>query len=277
MNRILRPLAFALALASSIPASVAASETPIRRLEAEALGKLTIEPDGSVSEVTLPEALDPALAEAFSDAIRRWRFEPIILDGQAVRAEGHMELRLSVAFQEQRLVGASIDRVVFTDPPAAAERVLADASRFSLRPPRYPEGLAIRGVGGEVTLMVETDAEGRVERAAPVSGLLYASVDRRGESEAASAFKALARASVRAASTWRIAGCLATQCTVPVRFFPPGLPPEAFWRPAHRIPLVPEPWTQGGGTLALGIGGVAPSPRFKPTTATNGPVLDVDG
>ena len=276
MNRIIHPLVVGLALALSSPI-LATGDRPTHRLEAEAFGTLTIEPDGRVSDVTLPKALDAALVEAFAGAIRGWRFEPIVIDGKAVRALGHMELRLAVEFQEKRLVGASIDRVVFTDPPAAAVPVPADASVFSLRPPRYPEGLAIRGVGGEVMLMVETDGEGRVERAAPVSGLLYASVERRDESEAASAFKELARASVRAASTWRIAGCVATQCTVPVRFFPPGLPPEAFWRPAHRVPVVAEPWTQGGSTLALGVGGSAPSPRFKPTTATSGSVLDVGG
>lgn len=272
MTRILHPLAIALALASSLPTSAAASEPPVRRLEAEALGTLTIEADGSVSEATLPDALDPALAEAFGDAIRRWRFEPIVMDGEPVRALGHMELLLAVEFQEQRLVGASIDRVVFTDPPKEALPV--DVSGFNLRPPVYPEGLAFRGVGGEVMLMVETDGEGRVERVAPVSGVLYASVDRRGESEAASAFKELARASVRAASTWRIDGCLASRCSVPVRFFPPGMSPDAFWRPAHRVPVVPQPWTQGVGTVALGVGGTAPSARFKPTMTLDGSVLD---
>ncbi|MCZ8115786.1 energy transducer TonB [Silanimonas sp.] len=266
--------ALALALAPSAPAWAAGSGLQTDRLEAEARGTLTIEPDGRVSDVTLPEALDPALAEAFGGAIRRWRFEPIVLDGRAVRAQGHMELRLSVEFQDQRLVGAGIERVVFTDPPVAGVPVPVDAEGFNLRPPRYPEDLAIRGVGGEVMLMVETDGDGRVERVAAVSGQLYASVDRRGESEARSAFKELARESVRAASTWRIDGCRASRCSVPVHFFPPGLSPNAFWRPAYRVPVVPEPWTQGDGDIALGVGGTAPSARFKPTTPVDGPVLD---
>ena len=83
MRWILAAALAALITASSLRAD---DDVPIRRYVAEAAGTLTIEPDGTVSATTLPDALHPSLRDAFTAAIRRWTFEPIHVDGEAVRA-----------------------------------------------------------------------------------------------------------------------------------------------------------------------------------------------
>lgn len=257
---------FALAFLFSASASAAGPDQPAERLEAEAHGTLTIEPDGRVSEVTLPDALEEPLRGVFVDAIKAWTFEPVTVDGRVVRAVAHMELGLYLSLRGKALTGAGIERVVFIDPPATAESTRREG--LSMRPPRYPQSLAARGIGGRVLLQVQTDSSGRVQRVATRDGALFAFRDGATEQSIRTAFEELAEASERAARRWTVPGCI-DSCVVPIIYSVGAR--SSFWRPVLDVPFVPEPWVlDGDAPTALTASGAAPSQRFRPTKAIEG-------
>ena len=215
--------------------------------------------------------------EAYVRAIRRWTCEPILVDGQPVRALGHMRLAFSIELKGRAFQSASIERVTFIDPSGEATSVLGPGAK--MHPPRYPMELARQGIGGEVLMAVQTDANGRIVRAATQSGRLYADVRPRDEARAQRAFGQLARASVEAARNWELPGCRSSICTVPVRYtVMRDQQRPTFWWPAHTVAITPEPWMLGGSVVALGANGSASSLRFRPTSKVDGiDVLGVDG
>jgi hypothetical protein len=264
---------FSAALAALLTTTTvhADDEAPVRRFVAEGNGTLTIEPDGSVSATTLPDELEPALRDAYARAVRGWVFAPIVIDGKPVRALGHMTLSFAIELKGREFHRASIERVIFTDPPAPDTAPLAVVPSARMRPPSYPMDLARDGIGGEVLLAVETDAEGAVLRAAPQTGRLYAEVRARDEARAQRAFGRLARASVQAARQWALPGCRSSVCTVPVRFTVQQSPNRpTFWHLAHDVPIEPETWMLGTGVIALGANGTGPSARFQLKSTIDG-------
>lgn len=262
MNRLALSLAaIALAFASSTSASDAGK--PIERLEAEAHGTLTIEPDGRVSEVTLPEALEPPLRGLYENAIKGWTFEPVEVDGRIVRAVGHMSLDLYIEFRGDDLVAAGIERVQFVDPPATREGPKPEG--LSMRAPRYPQSLAQRGIGGRVLLQIETDADGRVQRVATREGEIFARAEGAKPGDVERAFAELAEASERAAQRWVLPNC-PTSCIVPITYTFGRTRTPAFWQPVIEVAHVPAPWVLAADApVALSASGSAPSERFRPT------------
>ncbi|MEM7354587.1 MAG: energy transducer TonB [Acidobacteriota bacterium] len=67
------------------------------KIEGEVVVKTTIERDGSVSEVKVLEGLPSGLSEAAVEAIKQWRFEPALLDGEPVAVHHYLtvDFRLS--------------------------------------------------------------------------------------------------------------------------------------------------------------------------------------
>lgn len=261
MNRLYFAVA---ALALSYCSAVVADrhDRPIERLEAQAQGTLTIEPDGRVSAVELPEALKPPLRELFEGAIRAWTFQPVEVDGRIVRAVGHMSLDLYIQIRGDDLLSAGIERVQFVDPPVSGEAPRPEG--LSMRPPRYPQSLATRGIGGRVLLQLETDAEGRVQRVATREGALFARLEGAKPGDVERAFAELAEASERAAQRWVLPNC-PTSCLVPVTFTFSRTRTPAFWQPVIEVAHVPAPWVLDGGVpVVLSAGGSAPSARFRP-------------
>jgi hypothetical protein len=238
--------------------TVHAAEPP-QRYEAQAEGTLVIETDGRVGEVTLPEALEEPLRSKFLAQIRAWKFRPIVENGSPVRARAHLVARL---FLEERVDGngldAGISEVQFIDPPSGD----AD-TRSGLVPPRYPRALAQRGIGGEVVLALETDANGKVERVAPRRGLLYV---RRGQLSAPwheTNFAELVRASERAAMKWTLPACQGV-CEIPIRYMLARGEDRPFWIPVMDVAVTPAPWmTEAADARKLTAAGAAPSTRFE--------------
>jgi hypothetical protein len=245
-------------------------DEPIQRLEAEGVGTLTIEPDGRVSAVELPEGLQPPLRGLYEDAIKRWTFQPVEVDGRVVRALGHMDLDLYIEFRGDSLVAAGIDRVDFIDPPKPEATGLPEG--VEMRAPRYPQSLAARGIGGRVLLQLETDAEGRVLRAGTREGALYARADGAEAASIRRAFGELAEASERAAKHWVMPNC-GGRCTVPITYTMNPSRKPVFWQPVVTVAHVPAPWVlEGDAPPALSAGGVAPSTQLRPLM----PVEDVE-
>lgn len=267
MNHLALSIA-AMALAFAATALADRREPPVERLEAEAHGTLTIEADGRVSAVELPEALKPPLRGLYEDAIKGWTFHPIEVDGRIVRAVGHMSLGLYIEFRGEDLVAAGIERVQFVDPPADSESSKPPGQ--SIRHPRYPQSLAARGIGGRVMLQVETDAEGRVQRVATREGALFARIEGAKPGDVERAFAKLAEASESAARRWVLPNC-GGRCVLPVVFTFGRTRTPAFWQPVIDVAHVPPPWVlEGDAPIALASDGGAPSARFRPLAPIEG-------
>jgi len=76
-----------------IPIAVpAASPDPV--LEMSADGEVQIAPDGHVADYRLTDVLAPAIAELVDRDVRKWMFQPVLVDGVPVVAKTRMTLRL---------------------------------------------------------------------------------------------------------------------------------------------------------------------------------------
>lgn len=244
-----------------------------QRFQADVSGHLQIEPDGRVAEVVLSERVEPALAAVFIAAMKQWRFEPVPVEGVPARVLANMELGLSIEMDGREFVKASIDRVDFIDPPPTAEEAASLLSVARMDPPRYPEGVALAGIGGRLDLLVETDADGRVQRAGLASAMLFARARGANERVAQQYLRQMEDVSIRAAKRWVLPQCRQTRCTAPVQFFPPGMEPTLVWRPVVPVAVEAQSWMlDTGNTLALTASGEPLCERFKPLHALEGPV-----
>ncbi|MGL4243121.1 MAG: hypothetical protein ACRCTI_18560 [Beijerinckiaceae bacterium] len=255
-------------LRASEPAAPASPE--VRRFEATTTGTLTVEPDGSVSAVDLPPALEAPFRDAYLEAIRRWRFEPIVRDGRAVRAEGHMSLGLYLEAEGTERLRAGFERVSFINPPSEDP----PTKRITLRI-EYPAALLRSGIGGEVEVVVERDDEGRVLRAAARRGALY-TADTKPTAAMRRAMGQLARAAVDAARRLPTPSAPDQRVVVmPVTFAASG-PGNAFWRPVLDIPLEPPAWVLAAVDAEwVSVAGDTPSTLIRPLQTIDGTeVLD---
>jgi TonB family protein len=132
-----------------------AQKLPTYRLEAN--GDLYIGSDGAVTDYKLrSDDLTPSIAALIDKQVRSWRFEPILVDGRAVKAKTSLKLVLTaspVAGGYQLHVAG----VGFGNP--------VRRSQDQLKPPEYPMAARHAGVGAEVVLVLTLDGEGRVTAA----------------------------------------------------------------------------------------------------------------
>lgn len=134
------------------------------RIESSMLisGQVSIETDGSVSAIQLEkeEALPAGVVSVVRNAGLKWRFEPILKDGVAVRALAPMSLRviarkLDDGHYEVSLRGINFTRFDHDDPENIAI--------ISSKPPRYPRQAFDAGVSGSVYLVLKVGRDGKVE------------------------------------------------------------------------------------------------------------------
>lgn len=136
-----------------------------KQVEASMLLKGTIDIDaqGQVVEYHLEqtEALTPAVLGIIDRRVRAWRFEPVLVDGKAVRARSPMQLRLVTKKDGEnylfRIAGATFGT---TD-----EEGEVPTSKGPLTPPKYPSVAAYSNVGGTVYLVLRVGRDGSVEEA----------------------------------------------------------------------------------------------------------------
>lgn len=255
--------------ASTLPTeqqfSVAEGLREAQRFEMTAKGTLVVEPDGRVTEVELD--MPPSTRELYREAIARWRFRPVSIDGRIVRAKAHFLL----AATGERVPGSQdvklgIENVWFIDPPQARPARSESPPGNDLRPPRYPMTAATEGYGAEVDLLVRVDAEGRVIDVG-VQGLSLGVTEIRRPGRAAAFAKHFAAASVQAARSWtfRDPEVLAHgTAIVPVSFMPPTRPHDG-WQPRIPLEVTLLPWmaTLPGDAVAMTPDGQSPSTAFQ--------------
>ncbi|QNN45419.1 energy transducer TonB [Thermomonas brevis] len=196
---MLRFFLFSLALLVALPLS-AQNARAVRRQAESSLrlsGSLVIGTDGAVQEHQLdPGApLSPALAAFVDQAIGQWRFQPVEVNGSAVRAKVAMSLRLVARRAEDGKYSVRIASTHFGDnTPKQGPKLIPE------NPPRYPKEVAIAGGEGTVYLVAQVGADGKVRNVDAEQVNLY-SVGT--EKQMAWMRKLLADASISAARTWR--------------------------------------------------------------------------
>ena len=171
MRQVFAAMAFGALLLTTMPVPASAANgggiAAVReRIESSMVirGEVSIETDGSVSAVQLAkeDKLPVGVVSMVRDAGLKWRFEPVLRDGVAVRAVAPMSLRviarkLDGDRYEISLRGINFARLDADDPENIA--------RISLKPPRYPEQAFRAGVSGSVYLLVKVGRDGKVEDA----------------------------------------------------------------------------------------------------------------
>lgn len=140
--------------AGGTPQAQATSPRPSYHLSAD--GDIYIAPDGTVIDYKLDSKdLAPEVAKLVDARIRRWRFEPIRLDGKPVIAKTRMTVELDaipVADGYQlRVAGVGFGNPRRTHPE-------------NMKPPRYPLPARRAGVEAQVLLLLSVDAQGKVAK-----------------------------------------------------------------------------------------------------------------
>jgi hypothetical protein len=126
-------------------------------------GQIVIERDGTVQEYVLDDAagLPPVTTQLLDKATRHWRFDPIAVDGNPVRARTAMSVRLVAKPLEDGRFDVRVAAANF-GKPGEGEFITSSAP---LKPPRYPELAGASGVGGTVYVVVRVGRDGKVEDA----------------------------------------------------------------------------------------------------------------
>lgn len=229
-------------------------------------GIVVIDTQGGVEDYRIQTPLNDALRGLVDKAVHRWRFRPVVVDGQVRRAEARMRITLAAtAMGEDYQV--RVDNVIFPDPdqkpgqPAAGDT--AGYSARKLAPPVYPQGLMRANVSGTVLLAIRMDASGRAADVAAVQSML---MDVRGREKVLQiATGMMEQASVSAAKRWTFNLPADFErrppdqrvVMVPVEFLMESTPKSTaagIWRTVVRTPVRKVDWLpQGKGTQAVGV------------------------
>ncbi|MCE7032123.1 energy transducer TonB [Lysobacter sp. GX 14042] len=171
----------------------------LERVEASLVvtGTVDIEPDGSVSGYALdqPEQIPEYVRAALAGRVPAWRFEPVLVEGEPVRARSPMSVRMLAKPVGEEGLAISVSGASFGesgDHPAPARK------RFA--PPRYPTGPLYDGVQGDVYLLLKVNLQGAVDDVA-VEQVNLRTLVPEGRMEAMR--REFAKASTRAARAWR--------------------------------------------------------------------------
>lgn len=122
-------------------------------------GSITIDVDGLVREYRLDrgDKIPPEIAANLDRGIKKWRLEPIMVDGRAVNAKTAMKLDMEIdPYQEGYRM--KVTNVSFGTPTQKSA---------SLKPPKYPKLAQRAGIQARVVLVLALDVNGEVVRAVP--------------------------------------------------------------------------------------------------------------
>jgi hypothetical protein len=220
--------------------------------EMDAVGTVEIGADGLVRDYQQrSNVLAPKIAELVEHNVRTWKFNPIIVDGNAVAAKTTVRLHLkAVPSAEADRYTVRIDNVIFGEPKTAAR----------MTPPKYPASAVSAHVAGRVVLSLRLDESGGVAEALPYQTSL--SVRTSSEQEAQRWRKVLEDASIRATRSWHydLAETLngkpvGTSLRVPFTFNLCAGPcargsTDSTWKAYFPGPVHPAPWSNSAAADA---------------------------
>ena len=149
-------LAFGGNVAAQEKVSKAAMQRAMATYSLAAEGDIVIAADGSVMEYKLTSGrISPEIAAVLDKSVKRWRFEPVVINGRSVNAKTNMRLGINA---EPYAGGYQlrVTNVAFGSP---------QRSNSQLTPPRYPGPALQPGVEADVVLILKLDASGAVKDA----------------------------------------------------------------------------------------------------------------
>lgn len=206
-----------------------------QELRLDVAGEIGIDQEGAVYDYSISSIVTPELKALIDKAVRQWKFEPVVRNGEPVYAKTGM-----------RMILAALP--VATGYQLRIENLRFLGTRRALRtePPKYPMDAVRRGVGATVLVAVRVGADGKVLDAAAAQSRLYGSA---GNEKNESRFTALfEKASVDAAKRWAyqtadIAAGEAPETTliVPIEYRLDGMAVSEGWREGAST-AKPIPW-----------------------------------
>lgn len=210
---------------------------------ARAYGSITIDESGAVVDVALDRTqLGDEVMSALDGQVRGWRFEPVLDQGQPIRAKARLSADL-LAFREQGTDGLAlaVSRARFTAQPAPAEERPRQRPAQGLAQPAYPRDAISLQIGADVVLMLRMGEHGKVDDAA-VTGLVVtgkrAGVPGVRERQAAQ----FARSATDVATRWQYPWANAGEVIeLHVRYTPPGFD-DRRWVRAFPMGVDPPDW-----------------------------------
>ncbi|HJP99881.1 MAG TPA: energy transducer TonB [Rhodanobacteraceae bacterium] len=146
-----------------------------RTVEASTLvtGEIAVNPDGSVYGYVLAHRnkLPAPVVKLVGEAVPRWKFTPVRVDGKAVLAKASMSLRIVAKQIDANHDAIGVESAAFGtdtaqshDPSDCAKG--ACLTYLERQPPSYPSNLLNDLVSGTVYLEVEVDRQGKVAQVA---------------------------------------------------------------------------------------------------------------
>lgn len=189
---------------ASLPVDSDASNVRAMRKQVESTllvsGKIVIAPDGTVKEYKLDDtrALGAPLEQFLDANIRRWRFQPVVLDGAVVTAEAPMRIRLVAHPQDGGGMQVRIAATWFGEEDDG--RPATDfPHQGRMTPPSYPREAQMLEAQGIVYLVVSIGRDGKVQQA-DVERVNLRTLGT--EQQMAALRRQFAEASLRAARDW---------------------------------------------------------------------------
>jgi hypothetical protein len=236
----LRGLMFATALLASA-VSFGATEQARPTLDMSADGEVRIAADGHVTNCTLNSELAPTIASLVDRNVRSWRFEPIVVDGNAVAAKTALHIDLQATPTDKDNYSVRITNVRFGEPRRNAK----------MKAPKYPHEAVRVGLGAKVLLYVRLDDAGNVVEVDPYQTNLNARPS--SESEAKQWREVFENASIKAARTWHFdlsetidGKPIGTTAIIPIVYSVVGGPIKRAapgqWQAYLPGPVHPAPW-----------------------------------
>jgi len=139
--------------------------------------KIVIDKSGNVFSVQLVRG-HPMLSPAAMEAVRQWKYQPYLLNGEPVEVETNVEVNFKLADEPaQGVVGDMPGGPAETGPPRPATpghiRIssgVAQGLLISKANPLYPPDARKQRVQGVVVLKVNIDKEGDVTNVELISG-----------------------------------------------------------------------------------------------------------
>jgi hypothetical protein len=259
----------ALLLAGAIASSPAHAADGPQVFTAYTTGELSIDAEGRVVDLSIDrKRLDVDVMRDVAAQMRQWRFEPILENGRPVAAKAAMNINL-VAVRDPGVDGfrVAFESVHFRDLARNREdRAVSNA----LASPRFPFEGQQRGVGAKVTLLLRINDEGRVASVAATSVDLLGNIS---DSDAGGFASQFVQASEKITALWAFSKYKGRSVFVPIRFHPRGTSGER-WIRTLRMPIEVPAWAvaeqSATGVVALGLGGIESSERWKLVTPLGG-------
>ncbi|MCA1714976.1 MAG: energy transducer TonB, partial [Gammaproteobacteria bacterium] len=125
-------------------------------------GTVYVEPDGSVSRFAIDQRqqLPSGVVGLIEKSVPGWKFEPVLVNGAAVKAKANMSLRIVAKKLDAERYQVAIGSASFGE-----DRTDEGVTSEKMTPPRYPSSAVHAGVSGTVYLVLRIGKDGQVEDA----------------------------------------------------------------------------------------------------------------